>query len=175
MWPLLLFALPSVFGVGVDDPICNATVDMGEADCDKATSIRYHYDVDTQSCLAFRFTGCGGNSNNFPTRSQCFSKCRPLDYYLNCPADEPEVKRADGSSNCNFLLKCPEGSSCQRGFLGGVCCKDREEPDCGSRKLVTVTEGKVFWTVLYGKSCDHHFCPEGAECHGRPSFAYCCQ
>ncbi|PIO67576.1 hypothetical protein TELCIR_10665 [Teladorsagia circumcincta] len=30
-------------------------------------------------------------------------------------------------------------------------------------------------TILFGKSCDHQFCPDGAECHRGAYFAYCCQ
>ncbi|WKY11208.1 hypothetical protein Q1695_003065 [Nippostrongylus brasiliensis] len=180
MWPLLLFALPSVFGLEVR-PICNATVDMGEPECNKTASIRYHLDVETLTCLPFKFTGCGGNSNNFPSSSECHFKCIPMDY-LNCPANRPAVKRADGSSYCDDVVKCPEGSSCRRGFVVGLCCDNKDiekmnanyKPDCGRRKLVK-DRSNDFPTVLIGKSCDHHFCPDGAECHRGPFFAYCCQ
>ncbi|WKX88032.1 hypothetical protein Q1695_007998 [Nippostrongylus brasiliensis] len=131
------------------------------------------------TCLAFRFTGCGGNSNNFPTRSKCYETCMPMDYF-NCPANRPEVKQADGSIIiCNDKTNCPEGSQCDYGAFFGICCdkKDHENleadyhPDCGGRKSVKADSGET----LLGKSCDHHFCPDGAECHHGHFFAYCCQ
>ncbi|WKY11164.1 hypothetical protein Q1695_003034 [Nippostrongylus brasiliensis] len=133
------------------------------------------------TCLAFRFTGCGGNSNNFASSTKCFDTCVPHDYN-KCPANRPPVKRADGSSYCDDEVKCPEGSSCRRGLWSGKCCDNKDieksranyHPDCGGRKFVKVNPAGI-WKPLFGKSCDHHFCPDGAECHHGPFFAYCCQ
>ncbi|WKY11830.1 hypothetical protein Q1695_003421 [Nippostrongylus brasiliensis] len=102
--------------------------------------------------------------------------------YDNCPANRPSVKRADGSSYCNDKVKCPEGSTCREGLWSGMCCDSEDiekleanyHPDCGGRKFVKVVSGGIP-DALFGKSCDHHFCPDGAECHQGPFFAYCCQ
>ncbi|VDL66107.1 unnamed protein product [Nippostrongylus brasiliensis] len=88
------------------------------------------------TCLAFRFTGCGGNSNNFPTRSKCYETCMPMDYF-NCPANRPEVKQADGSIIiCRDKTNCPEGSQCDYGAFFGICCdkKDHGRNHCTSVK-----------------------------------------
>uniref|UniRef100_A0A8B9IU77 Tissue factor pathway inhibitor 2 n=1 Tax=Amazona collaria TaxID=241587 RepID=A0A8B9IU77_9PSIT len=37
---------------------------------------RYYYDTKTKSCKQFRYTGCGGNANNFVTETDCYNVCR---------------------------------------------------------------------------------------------------
>uniref|UniRef100_A0A803W042 Tissue factor pathway inhibitor n=1 Tax=Ficedula albicollis TaxID=59894 RepID=A0A803W042_FICAL len=37
---------------------------------------RYYYDIKTKSCKEFRYTGCGGNANNFVTETDCYNVCR---------------------------------------------------------------------------------------------------
>ncbi|XP_010010759.1 PREDICTED: tissue factor pathway inhibitor 2-like, partial [Nestor notabilis] len=37
---------------------------------------RYYYDTKTKSCKEFRYTGCGGNANNFVTETDCYNVCR---------------------------------------------------------------------------------------------------
>uniref|UniRef100_A0A8C0ZG25 Tissue factor pathway inhibitor 2 n=1 Tax=Cyanistes caeruleus TaxID=156563 RepID=A0A8C0ZG25_CYACU len=36
---------------------------------------RYYYDTKTKSCKEFRYTGCGGNANNFVTEMDCYNVC----------------------------------------------------------------------------------------------------
>ncbi|VDL72273.1 unnamed protein product [Nippostrongylus brasiliensis] len=104
---------------------------------------QYHYDDDTVTCLAFRFTGCGGNSNNFLSLSECEDNCLPMDYN-NCPANRPPV------TSCNDERKCPEGSTCQRGYMISLCCDNKDiekmeanyNPDCGGKKFVKVKSGE---------------------------------
>uniref|UniRef100_A0A663LSG3 BPTI/Kunitz inhibitor domain-containing protein n=1 Tax=Athene cunicularia TaxID=194338 RepID=A0A663LSG3_ATHCN len=37
---------------------------------------RYYYDTKTKSCKEFKYTGCGGNANNFVTEKDCYNVCR---------------------------------------------------------------------------------------------------
>uniref|UniRef100_A0A8C0HNQ4 Tissue factor pathway inhibitor 2 n=1 Tax=Buteo japonicus TaxID=224669 RepID=A0A8C0HNQ4_9AVES len=37
---------------------------------------RYYYDSKTKSCKEFKYTGCGGNANNFVTETDCYNVCR---------------------------------------------------------------------------------------------------
>lgn len=37
--------------------------------------IRWHYDVTSQSCRQFEYSGCGGNMNNFNDLSECMNAC----------------------------------------------------------------------------------------------------
>lgn len=52
--------------------ICMSPVDRG--DCD-GTERRYVYNPRTGRCQAFRYTGCGGNKNNFVHRKHCMKMC----------------------------------------------------------------------------------------------------
>uniref|UniRef100_A0A0R3PI40 BPTI/Kunitz inhibitor domain-containing protein n=1 Tax=Angiostrongylus costaricensis TaxID=334426 RepID=A0A0R3PI40_ANGCS len=121
----------------------------------------YHFDRETLTCLPFKYTGCGGNANNFKESFSCTRNCIPMDYH-NCAANSPPVKRADGSYLCNNKANCPKGSTCIKGFVIGLCCDDKEY-------------GNFLQMTLFGKTCEHQFCPEGAECHQGAFFAYCCQ
>ncbi|KHJ88126.1 Kunitz/Bovine pancreatic trypsin inhibitor domain protein [Oesophagostomum dentatum] len=119
---------------------------MGDENCNETASIRYYLDAETLTCLPFKYTGCGGNGNNFESNSRCHFKCIPMDY-LNCPANTPPAKRADGSVHCDEQNKCPEGSTCRRGFVVGICCDNKaierynanQKPDCGHKKAVKDT------------------------------------
>ncbi|WKY04275.1 hypothetical protein Q1695_005343 [Nippostrongylus brasiliensis] len=81
---------------------------------------QYHYDDETVTCLAFRFTGCGGNSNNFLSKTECHDNC--------LPTNRPPV------TSCNDERKCPEGSTCQRGYMIGLCCDNKDIGNCTSVK-----------------------------------------
>ena len=36
---------------------------------------RYFFNKDKNKCQRFRYSGCGGNGNNFKTKKHCLSKC----------------------------------------------------------------------------------------------------
>ncbi|XP_062612883.1 homeobox protein 5-like [Saccostrea cucullata] len=52
--------------------ICRMAQDRGT--CRKWTT-RYYYDPNIQNCRSFWFGGCGGNENNFSTKSECQRRC----------------------------------------------------------------------------------------------------
>lgn len=39
---------------------------------------RWSYDPTTKECKEFKFGGCDGNGNNFPSQRQCMDTCRTL-------------------------------------------------------------------------------------------------
>ncbi|XP_059418418.1 boophilin-H2-like isoform X2 [Carassius carassius] len=51
---------------------CLSPVDRG--DCD-GSERRYVYNPRTKRCQMFRYTGCGGNKNNFVNKIHCMKKC----------------------------------------------------------------------------------------------------
>ncbi|KAL5103563.1 Papilin [Taenia crassiceps] len=53
---------------------CREQVDMGGC-LVKNPEIRYHYDVRSNTCRAFYFHGCGGNSNRFESMQECMNHC----------------------------------------------------------------------------------------------------
>ncbi|NWR66013.1 TFPI2 inhibitor, partial [Bucorvus abyssinicus] len=53
--------------------LCYSPKDEGL--CSSSVS-RYYYDAKAKSCKEFKYTGCGGNANNFVTESDCYNVCR---------------------------------------------------------------------------------------------------
>lgn len=47
---------------------------MEAGECDNSTTA-WHYDRESSSCVAFTYTGCGGNGNRFLSREQCERQC----------------------------------------------------------------------------------------------------
>lgn len=43
--------------------------------CDRTDLIRWFYDSEDGICKQQRYTGCGGNANNFETHEECESRC----------------------------------------------------------------------------------------------------
>lgn len=43
-------------------------------DC-KERLVRYYYDNDEKDCRAFKYSGCGGNRNNFISLTECSRFC----------------------------------------------------------------------------------------------------
>uniref|UniRef100_A0A8C7E7U9 Tissue factor pathway inhibitor 2 n=1 Tax=Nothoprocta perdicaria TaxID=30464 RepID=A0A8C7E7U9_NOTPE len=37
---------------------------------------RYYYDTKSKTCKEFKYSGCGGNANNFVTATDCYNVCR---------------------------------------------------------------------------------------------------
>ncbi|QQP38899.1 Papilinlike, partial [Caligus rogercresseyi] len=64
-------AIPS----GTPINVCSLPKDFGN--CMTVTS-RYYYDRKTNSCKKFRYSGCGGNSNNFRSGEGCIETCGGL-------------------------------------------------------------------------------------------------
>uniref|UniRef100_A0A1B0C4R9 Papilin n=1 Tax=Glossina palpalis gambiensis TaxID=67801 RepID=A0A1B0C4R9_9MUSC len=52
--------------------VCDLPLEAGE--CDNQTTAWY-YDSESMTCVAFTYTGCGGNGNRFQTREQCERQC----------------------------------------------------------------------------------------------------
>ena len=53
------------------DP-CELSKDIGNC---RDLQTKVYYDVTKQQCLAFVYTGCGGNINNFNNFVDCSTKC----------------------------------------------------------------------------------------------------
>jgi len=54
-----------------------------EGQCDDA-EVRWYFDSEQRDCLAFYYTGCGANGNNFRDYDDCFAFCSSGRYSYGC-------------------------------------------------------------------------------------------
>ncbi|CAB3396855.1 unnamed protein product [Caenorhabditis bovis] len=168
----IIFTIIVITSVFADDDVlvdnCKKPLDLGDAKCDKKPSLQYHMDAKTGLCMAFTYTGCGGNENRFDSPSLCDSLCLPVGY-MTCPAFTEKLKNNKGGNDCQTDDQCPKDGYCVRRLSGGgFCCKKsaRKDLDADYASKCSASEqiAKVDGDVLIGKSCDSKFCPKGAKC-----------
>ena len=54
------------------EPYCSEAPHAGEC---WGSADRWYYNITRAACSQFRYTGCGGNRNNFKTESECLADC----------------------------------------------------------------------------------------------------
>jgi len=59
---------------GPRQPYCSEAPHPGKC---RGSIERWSYNVTRGSCSAFKYTGCGGNRNNFQTEEECLLDCQP--------------------------------------------------------------------------------------------------
>ncbi|CAI2353702.1 unnamed protein product [Caenorhabditis sp. 36 PRJEB53466] len=171
---ILFFLLLTGFAASQD--VCQAKVDSGTAKCSNASSLRFFHDHDTKRCLAFQFSGCGGNGNNFESVALCRQRCIPMDH-ITCPANTPATLNNKGTNNCGKGTGepvCKDSTSfCHYGpnAIGLCCSKDSKEKShqdhsktCSNGAEKYQFEDGGHKKVLLGKSCSHNFCPAQFKC-----------
>ncbi|CAJ0599203.1 unnamed protein product [Cylicocyclus nassatus] len=81
----------------------NNIINVTEADCRLPADLGdYFFDVETKTCFPFKYTGCGGNKNNFARKSQCYLACRK--YFNHCVGKDRsfgKCNRSHPSDCCN--------------------------------------------------------------------------
>uniref|UniRef100_A0A1I7TYW9 BPTI/Kunitz inhibitor domain-containing protein n=1 Tax=Caenorhabditis tropicalis TaxID=1561998 RepID=A0A1I7TYW9_9PELO len=181
MYSILIFSAivltfsSSVYGLQDE---CKLPLDMGKSPCKTGKKeIRYHFDVATYIPLAFEYTGCGGNKNNFKSEDECRLLCLGYDY-TGCATGVKETK-----VGCQSDKECGPKSFCQFQPHFNICC-DKEitkkfqadwEPKCPKGKKVhQIKSGGIPITVV-GKTCKSKFCPSGATCVEGNYIATCCK
>ncbi|CAX65088.2 BPTI/Kunitz inhibitor domain-containing protein [Caenorhabditis elegans] len=99
---------------------CDQQLMLGVGD---AAIDRYYYDTTDDACMAFNYTGVGGNENNFLTKAECQIACPGYRGY--CPHGKPDV--TDHSlTTCGIDTGCPRDHVCHVSKRGSktVCCPD---------------------------------------------------
>ena len=62
------------------------------------TENKWHFDLKTDTCYPFDYTGCGSSeANRFETESECSNNCNTAQYMKN--------KSADSETSSNSYLK----------------------------------------------------------------------
>jgi hypothetical protein len=86
--------------------VCELPVDTGS--CQDGYHKRWYFDNARGECIAFLFSGCGGNLNNFKTFQSCVDFCKD---YLT--VTQPPVGPQDHPCQAHFdecaTLRCPYG------------------------------------------------------------------
>ena len=59
--------------------VCKLPVEKGDV-CEGGEKPHkaYYFESDTRRCEKFKYTGCGGNKNNFKSKKECQKQCRGM-------------------------------------------------------------------------------------------------
>ncbi|NXW51759.1 TFPI1 inhibitor, partial [Nyctiprogne leucopyga] len=76
-WYTTVLSLTLFFLVFLEPPpipsLCMTPMDRGLC---RARELRFFYNYSTGRCHPFRYSGCGGNENNFTSRKSCLKICK---------------------------------------------------------------------------------------------------
>ncbi|CAI5450256.1 unnamed protein product [Caenorhabditis angaria] len=167
---LLIFALIFSSSALVPD-VCAPKLDLGcpKPNATQKSEIRWHFDPELEQCFAFKYTGCGGNSNNFNTQTLCEALCLAVDRQT-CPANTKP------SSTCEAEKDCAPSEYCKNRIMGSSICCSKEVRTKFEHNFEICPQGKqLVGQDFLGKSCKSNFCPENSTCHDGAYFAVCCK
>ncbi|XP_060520392.1 papilin isoform X2 [Cylas formicarius] len=115
--------------------ICQLPADQGS--CPEAYLKRWYFDNTRGECVAFIYTGCGGNFNNFKTFQSCLDFCKDFLPRTDSPAPVDEGL-APHECQAKFdectTLRCPYGVEAyvDENDCNGCRCKDPcKDVECG--------------------------------------------
>ena len=107
--------------------ICNMVPDYGAcppvtAQDHTAAEFRYFYNNVTQTCDIMKYSGCGGNENNFKSKEECLGLCE-----RKCPKNMCQCmannKKTCAEKGKGSTCSCKEtGTTCVSGLC---CCNDK--------------------------------------------------
>ncbi|CAG9535954.1 unnamed protein product [Cercopithifilaria johnstoni] len=104
----------------IGDP-CRMPVSRGNGN---AVLNRWYYNMQSQICVNFVYSGQGGNSNNFRTREDCTEACP--EFRNPCSAGRPHIGLNGQITHCGATgpLICPTTYWCHIGasLENSVCC-----------------------------------------------------
>uniref|UniRef100_A0A0N5CCW1 Kunitz/Bovine pancreatic trypsin inhibitor domain protein n=1 Tax=Strongyloides papillosus TaxID=174720 RepID=A0A0N5CCW1_STREA len=103
---------------------CSLNSDKG-VQCGAGTSFKYYFNPNKNSCEAFQYLGCDGNSNNFQTLEACEEYCG-----ISCPnGGQPLRDHQHQLISCSDNESCPATHECTelsiKGSVSSRCCPTR--------------------------------------------------
>ncbi|CAL1675129.1 unnamed protein product [Lasius platythorax] len=116
--------------------ICKEPVDTGS--CTSGSAKRFYFDEERQTCLAFIYTGCGGNRNRFKTFESCINSCLRTSNEIDVDSKDTKDRCAEAKEECN-IVRCPYGKE-----------QYVDSQDCERCRCVDPCRTKI--------------CPEGTRC-----------
>uniref|UniRef100_A0A0N5BLL4 Kunitz/Bovine pancreatic trypsin inhibitor domain protein n=1 Tax=Strongyloides papillosus TaxID=174720 RepID=A0A0N5BLL4_STREA len=110
--------------------VCNLPKENGfECSNNPPITLRYYFDRSTGICKPFKFTQCGGNSNNFINKETCENFCQ----YTQCNKGGIPHRQYPSNTYCSTLINqnintCPYGYACTNSILNNnaICCPIKE-------------------------------------------------
>ncbi|XP_070503266.1 papilin isoform X4 [Chironomus tepperi] len=139
--------------------ICMLPVEAGSCDDSSVDPIRrYYFDYSRGSCVAFAYSSCAGNLNNFESDESCIQYCQH--HIPQQPQHTEPPPPVDSRPDCNLFirhcdsLRCPYGilksydsnSGCERCECENPC-SDYECPE-GSKCSVDVSSDEYGATIF---------------------------
>uniref|UniRef100_A0A915PV89 BPTI/Kunitz inhibitor domain-containing protein n=1 Tax=Setaria digitata TaxID=48799 RepID=A0A915PV89_9BILA len=113
-------ALTTVCCPAIGDP-CHMPVSNGNGN---SVLYRWYYNMQSQFCVSFAYSGQGGNANNFRTREDCIKTCP--EFRNPCSAGRPHIGLNGQITHCGATgpLVCPTTYWCHIGetLENSVCC-----------------------------------------------------
>uniref|UniRef100_A0A8D9BTP0 Papilin n=1 Tax=Cacopsylla melanoneura TaxID=428564 RepID=A0A8D9BTP0_9HEMI len=102
---------------------------------------RFYYDERRGTCIAFGYSGCGGNLNRFTSAAECLQYCAPQTQNevdpSPSPSPQPEDPCASATAECRSVFNCQYGverwlnqHGCERCRCNDPCANDH--PGCPS-------------------------------------------
>lgn len=103
---------------------CTGAAESGPCSADIS---RWFYDELDQQCKSFKYSGCGGNGNNYPSEASCQRRCVPPSDGAKCHRGTEPLRTSQGQVvNC-AKTDCPVGYKCSVVQQNSVCCPDVEK------------------------------------------------
>ncbi|XP_027222440.2 thrombin inhibitor hemalin [Penaeus vannamei] len=97
---------------------CRAERDVGSCASQEEA---WYYNASADQCHFFVYSGCGGNTNRFPSRMACEEACQKLRCpVLDCPDSCTRGKTKTGCDTCNCSVE-EAGYICGQPLQRGYC------------------------------------------------------
>ncbi|KFD63705.1 hypothetical protein M514_06583, partial [Trichuris suis] len=97
---------------------------------------RWHFDAEDRRCKILIYGGCGGNSNNFPSKEICEKKCNAAVAANRFCPDWSSVLTDENGVTFECLTKtCPLGYKCFISGNEGYCCANADTNDLAAPLL----------------------------------------
>ncbi|KAI6199615.1 Major allergen Ani s 1 [Aphelenchoides besseyi] len=143
-------------------------------DCERKHQ-RYYYSYKWQACLAY--LSCK-DDDNYDTRADCESNCKPLDGSV-CGPRQDSVEATKMGTDCDST-ECPKGSLCLQGMIP-QCCTDASREDVDFLYGEHCPDGKIafghtdqYFLPEIAENCSQLQCPSDTQCQEQKGLAKCC-
>ncbi|CAI4228553.1 unnamed protein product [Auanema sp. JU1783] len=156
-------------------------------------SLKWFVDYYREKVYPFWYLGCGNTENIYDSIPEA-EKSLPSDS-AQCDGFNMTGWPTYGPSSDESDYKCPDGSSyLPYGEFSAICCDDATAERYRQSKHVKCPNNEDLMTIeivhmdkefedvvsfrenrtLFGKSCEHNFCPQNFRCLQGEFEAYCC-